>query len=109
LLVAVSALGGDGVALTITNDGIDDIFVTVYDMNTRPRTAVLEHERINGFTTVPIFATADASGQANLTWSAISVDDRARQCGHEARVGLDDNTLVNVRADSSCSVRSQGG
>jgi hypothetical protein len=102
LLFAAPALGGDGVDLNITNDGIEDIFVTVYDMSTEPHTTVLEHARINGFTKVPISAMPDAAGRANLFWSAISVDDRDRKCGHEVRVGLDDTAIVKVHADSTC-------
>jgi hypothetical protein len=102
LVFAAPVLGGDGIDLNITNDGIEDIFVTVYDMSTRPYTPVLEHARINGFTKVPILAMPDATGRANLSWSAISVDDRARKCGHEVRAGLDDTAIVKVHADSTC-------
>jgi hypothetical protein len=108
LLFAGPALSGDGVALNITNDGIEDIFVTVYDMNTNPYTTVVEHERINGFTKVPISATADAMGRANLSWAAISVDDRDRKCGQGARIGLDYDTLVSVHVDSMCAVGRRG-
>jgi hypothetical protein len=101
LLFAVPALA-DGIALNISNDGIEDIFVTVYDMNTQPITAVLQHERINGFTTAPIFASVDATGRANLSWTAISVDDSARLCGHGAKRGLEGGALVSVHADSVC-------
>jgi hypothetical protein len=102
LLFAVPALGDDGVSLNIANDGIDDIFVTVYDMNTKPYIPVMDHARINGFTKVPVFVTADDTGRANLYWSAISVDDRDRQCGHETKLGLNGDALVSVHADSAC-------
>ena len=108
LVFAAPALGGNGIDLNITNDGIEDIFVTVYDMSTEPHTTVLEHARINGFTKVPISAIPDATGRANLSWSAISVDDRARKCGHEVRVGLEDNAFVNVHADSTCAGSNRG-
>jgi hypothetical protein len=102
LLFAMPALADDGIALNISNDGIDDIFVTVYDMNTQPYTAVLQHERISGFTKVPIFASVDAMGRANVSWTAISVDDSARQFGHGAKVGLEADALVSVHANSAC-------
>lgn len=102
LLFTVPALGGDGVSLNIVNDGIEDIFVTVFDINTRPYTAVLEHERINGFTNVKIIATADATGRANLSWSAISVDDRAQECGHEVSFELEGAAIVSVHVGSQC-------
>jgi hypothetical protein len=102
LLFAVPALGSGGVALDIGNDGIEDIFVTVYDMNTVPYTAVLQHERINAFMRVPILASVDAMGRANVSWSAISVDDSPWECGHEIKFGLKADALVNVHADSEC-------
>ncbi|HEV7611588.1 MAG TPA: hypothetical protein VGO37_06930 [Steroidobacteraceae bacterium] len=102
LLSALPAFGDDGVSLIIANDGIEDIFVTVYDMSAKPYIPVMDHARINGFTKVPLFVTADDTGRANLYWSAISVDDRDRQCGHETKVGLDGDALVSVHADSAC-------
>jgi len=102
LLFAVRVLADDGIALNVSNDGIVDIFVTVYDMNTNPYTPVLQHERINGFTKVPIFASVDAKGRANVSWSAIGVDDSARQCGHGLKVGLKADALISVHADSAC-------
>jgi hypothetical protein len=109
LVLAAPALGGEGVDLNITNDGIEDIFVTVYDMTTRPYSTVLEHARINGFTKVPISAMPDATGRANVSWSAITVDDRARKCGHEVKVGLEDSASVSVHADSTCAASNRGG
>jgi hypothetical protein len=103
LLFVLPALGGEGVALNISNEGIEDIYVTVYDTNTEPSTPVLQHERINGFTKVHIIATADVTGRANLTWSAISVDDRSRECGREVRTGLEEEAFVSVRVDAACS------
>ena len=102
LLFARPAPADDGVALNISNDGIEDIFVTVYDMNTDHYTAVLQHERINAFGRVPILASFDAMGRANVWWSAISVDDSPRQCGHGVKRGLEGNAQVNVHADSEC-------
>jgi len=95
--------GGEGVQIKITNDGTEDIVVTVYDMNTRPRTVILENERINGFTSVPINVIGDSTGRANLRWTATSVDKNSRRCGHDQATVGDDGSL-NVHADSSCSV-----
>jgi len=100
LFSAGVALGGEGVQVKVTNDGTDDIVVTVYDMNTNR--VVLENARINGFTSVPINAIGDSTGRANLSWTATSIDRNSRQCGHdEAAVG--DDASLNVHADSSCS------
>ena len=101
-LIGSTALAGDGVNFKITNDGIVDIFVTVYDMNTRPRSVVVDHQRVNGFTTIPVSASADATGRANISWTAIGVDSRDRHCGHAVQRGLDNDASVNVHVDSDC-------
>jgi hypothetical protein len=102
-LVGGAALG-DGVEVKITNDGTEDIVVTVYDMSVNPYRVVLAAERINGFTTVPISVGADATGKAKLSWTATSTDGNSRKCGHEEDLGVGDAASVNVHADSSCSV-----
>jgi hypothetical protein len=102
-LIGAIAVAGDGVNFRITNDGIVDIFVTVYDMNTRPKSVVVDHQRINGFTSIPAAASADATGRANISWTAISVDSRERRCGHALKQGLDNDLSVNVHVDSDCA------
>jgi hypothetical protein len=102
LLLAGMALGGEGVQVNITNDGTQDIIVTVYDMNTRPRGILLQNERINGFTSAPISAVADAEGHANLAWTATTADDTSRKCGHDETLGLGNDSSVHVHADGSC-------
>jgi hypothetical protein len=102
-LLGAIALAGDGVNFKITNDGIVDIFISVYDMNTKPRSVVVDHQRLNGFTSIPAAASADATGRANISWTAISVDSRDRHCGHAVQRGLDNDASVNVRVDSGCA------
>jgi hypothetical protein len=102
LLMAGTALGSEGVQVKITNDGTQDIIVTVYDMNTKPRGILLQNERINGFTSAPISAVADAAGHANLAWTATSADDTSRKCGHDETLGLGNDSAVHVHADGSC-------
>jgi hypothetical protein len=102
LLLVGSALGGEGVEVKITNDGTDDILVTVYDMNTSPSSVVIANERINGFASVPLTLVGDATGRANLAWTAISADSTSRRCGH-ASAAASSADSVNVHADSSCS------
>jgi hypothetical protein len=104
VLFAGTALGGEGVQVKITNDGTSDIVVTVYDMNTRPERVVLENARINGFTSVPINAVGDATGRANLSWTATSTDSTSRKCGHDDTVSVNNDGSVSVHAESSCSV-----
>jgi hypothetical protein len=103
LLTMGTALGGEGVQVKITNDGTQDIVVTVYDMNAEPRRAVLQNARINGFTSVPISAIGDASGRANLSWTATSVDASSPKCGHDNGLSVGNDSAVNVHADSTCS------
>jgi hypothetical protein len=103
LLMVGTALGGEGVQVKITNDGTADIIVTVYDMNASPQRIVLQNARINGFTSVPISAIGDASGRANLSWTATSTDSASPRCGHEDTRGVGNAGAVNVYADSSCS------
>jgi hypothetical protein len=108
LLMAGTALGGEGVQVKITNDGTQDIVVTVYDMNASPRVILLRNARINGFTSVPVSAIADASGRANLSWTATSTDTTSAKCGRDDTLGLGNDSSVSVHADSSCSELSAG-
>jgi len=103
LLLAGSVLADDGVDVKITNDGTEDIVVTVYDMSTNPGKAVLINARINGFTSVPISVIADSTGRANVSWTATSVDHASPKCGHAAAV-VENAATVSVHADSTCSV-----
>ena len=103
LLIGGSAVGGlNGIDVRITNDGIEDIVVTVYDTTTEPRRVVLSNERINGFTTIPISLVADEVGRANLSWTAVTADPNGRKCGHESQSGITDSTSVRVHADLLC-------
>ena len=108
LLLIGTALGGEGVQVKITNDGTQDIVVTVYDMNAKPRAILLQNARINGFTSVPVSAIADATGHANLSWTATSTDGTSAKCGHDDTSGLRNDSAVNVHADSSCSELAAG-
>lgn len=99
-----TALGGEGVQVKITNDGTQDIVVTIYDMNVSPTKIVLQNARINGFTSVPITAIGDATGRANISWTATSADASSPKCGHAETLGLNNDSAVSVHADSSCNV-----
>ena len=103
-LITGTALGGEGVQVKITNDGTQDIVVTVYDMNANPHRILLQNARINGFTSVPVSAIADATGRANLSWTATSTDVTSKMCGQADTLGVADDSAVNVRAESSCGV-----
>jgi hypothetical protein len=103
-LINGTALGGEGVQVKITNDGTQDIVVTVYDMNADPHRILLQNARINGFTSVPVAAIADATGRANLSWTATSTDATSKMCGQADTLGVADDSAVNVRVDASCGV-----
>jgi hypothetical protein len=102
LLLAGTALGGEGVEVKITNDGTEDVVVTVYDMNTHPKKVVLTNARINGFTSVPISLIGDANGMGNVSWTATSTDPNFKKCGH-ATMTVSNAGSVSVHADSTCS------
>jgi hypothetical protein len=101
LLMAGTALGGEGFYVKITNDGTRDLMVTVYDTSTSPRRVVITDARMNGFTSLPIWLNADTTGRVNLSWTATSTDRQFRKCGHEDTM-VANSASVNVHADSSC-------
>jgi hypothetical protein len=104
LLVSAAAVGGlNGVDVVITNDGTEDVVVTVYDTSTQPSSVVLSHERINGFTRIPVSLAADDTGRGNIEWTAVTADPNGRKCGHATTQGLSDSASVQVHADSACA------
>lgn len=102
LLPAGTAFAED-LAVTITNDGTEDILVTVYDRSSSPSRTVLTNTRISSFTSVPISVAGDANGKANLSWTATSTDRESPKCGHADTV-VSNAGSVTVHADSTCSV-----
>jgi hypothetical protein len=92
---------GEGVEVKITNDGTQDIVVTVYDRNANPQRVVLANARINGFTSVPVSLVGDSTGRANLSWTATSTDAVFPKCGHADTVA-GNTASVRVQADSNC-------
>jgi ribosomal protein L2 len=108
LLLSSTALGGEGIQLSIKNDGTDDILVTVYDMTVGPKAIVLSHMRISGFAAVPLSVAPDATGLGNVSWSAVTAAENGRKCGHADHVGLHDAASVTVRADSDCPATRPG-
>jgi hypothetical protein len=101
-LVLMSGVAwSDGVTVNVTNDGTEDIQVTVYDTSIDPKAMVLS-QRVTGFTTVPVTVSQDATGRANLAWTAVTIDPNNRKCGHADRTGLSDAASVHVRADAAC-------
>jgi hypothetical protein len=102
LLMASTTRAGEGVQVKITNDGTQDIMVTVYDRNAATGHIVMQGTRINGFTSVPITVVGDASGKANLSWTAISADTASPKCGYGDVLGIADDSSLSVHVEASC-------
>ena len=103
LLAATTAIGGEGVDVTVTNDGTEDLVVTIYDDSIGPNAVVLAHAHINGFTSVPVSVSPDATGHASISWTATTTDPNSRKCGHQNSVQLGDSASLTVHADSTCA------
>lgn len=103
LILLGATAAADGVPVRITNDGTDDVVVTVIDLSTRPRAVILQNARINGFATLPVSVAADSSGRATIAWTAVSADPDLRKCGHAESVQADNSSAVTVHADYDCS------
>ena len=102
LLLASSTRAGEGLQIKITNDGTQDIMVTFYDRNAATGHIVMQGTRINGFTSVPITVVGDASGKANLSWTAISTDTASPKCGFGNVSGIAGDTSLSVHVDATC-------
>jgi hypothetical protein len=105
--VSTTAIGDDMVAIRISNDGTDDIVVTVYDMNAQPQGAVVVSQKINGFAWIPVSVTAGAAGMGHIRWTATSAKAGLRRCGHQDKRGLGNDDPVQVFADSPCVPRAR--
>lgn len=97
-----AAEAADTLPITVTNDNPDDVIVSLYDMNTKPRSKMLSRQRISGFASIPISVTPDADGNGHVYWTAISADPEHRKCGRKDRPGLATDTSVHVYAKSDC-------
>jgi hypothetical protein len=101
-LTGVTAAGDDMVALKISNDGADDILVTVYDMNAEPPGAVIVRQRISGFAWIPVSVTSGRAGFGHIQWTATSAVSGRHRCGQRDAHGLGNDDSVSVFADSRC-------
>ncbi len=106
MAVSATAVGDDMLSLRISNDGSDDILVTVYDMNAEPPGAVVVRQRINGFAWIPVSVTTDSMGTGHVRWTATSAAPGQRLCGHHGDRGLGNDDSVRVFADSPCVARA---
>jgi len=109
-VAAVSAMGspalGDGtLTIHVANDSTDSLLVSLYDRNLRRGQKVLTGQLINGNASISISISADASGQGHLYWTAMTVDQDMRRCGHGDRRGVNGGSTVHVNTDSRCPHR----
>jgi len=102
LLAATAAIADDPVTIRLYNDEADDIIVTVYDMNAQPPAAVIDSQRINGFSWIPISVAAGARGNGHVKWIARTAEASFRRCGYQEIHGITDDSFVYVSANSSC-------
>jgi hypothetical protein len=102
LLFFESTARADGIEVTISNDGTENLVVTIYDMSVSPKRAVLTNARMNGFSSLSISLITDASGKGRLSWTATGTDPKFPRCGH-SDVTVDNAGSVSVHADSSCT------
>jgi hypothetical protein len=104
-LAGAAAVGDDMVALRISNDGTDDVLVTVYDMNAEPPGAVIVRQRISGFAWIPVSVTAGRAGFGHIRWTATNAVTGQHRCGQSDTRGLGNDDSVSVFADSPCVAR----
>jgi hypothetical protein len=107
LLIGTMVYAGDPLQITVTNDGTDDVLVTVRDMNTHAHGKVLDGQRISGFASVPVSAAAGAAGTAHLSWTAVTTDPDVHRCGHGDKSALANFDSVHVVAQSTCHTRAR--
>ena len=101
-LSAFSAMADDDLPITVTNNDADSVYVSLYDMNTQPRSKLLSHQKINGFASIPLRVSADASGYGHVYWTAVAAGSFQHKCGRKDRPGLSNDASVHVYARSDC-------
>ena len=89
--------------ITLSNDGTNNLYVTVYDMNAQPPLKVLVNATINGNASITVSLSPDSSNQGHLSWTATTVDRDMRACGRGDSGELSDGDSVSISADSDCS------
>ena len=97
-----TAMADDFVSIKVSNDGTDDILVTVYDMNAEPPGTVVIRQRISGFAWIPLSVTAGRAGFGHVRWTATSAAAGLHLCGRHDTRGLVRDDSVPVFADSPC-------
>ena len=109
MLVSATAAGdetvADSVTLRISNDDIDPVLVTIYDMNTDPPGVIVAQQTISGFAWISVSVTTGEAGTGHVRWTATSASAGPRRCGHHGDRDLGNDDFVQVFADSPCPGR----
>jgi hypothetical protein len=104
-VASVSAAGGEGLTITISNNSTDNVLLTAYDRNAKPAQLVLSGQPLYGFASIVISISANAAGLGHLSWTARTLDPDMATCGNGNAAGLHDGDTLNVHADSHCGAR----
>jgi hypothetical protein len=102
LIASTAVHGGGGLTVNVSNDGTNNLYVTVIDLNNTPPQTVVSGQSINGNASIAVSVAPDGSGLGHVKWTAITVDRDMRTCGHGEKSGLNDGDTVHVSADSDC-------
>jgi hypothetical protein len=104
LLIASSPVLADGaVAITLDNNTSDSLRVTLYDLNALPAQRVIVRDVINGFATLRLSVTPDASGLGHVSWTARTIGSGSqRRCGQNDKAALASGADVHVYANQEC-------
>lgn len=103
-LISASAFADGGISVTIDNDTTKELRVTVYDLTSYPAPRALSSQTINSFASISVTITADDLGQGHLSWTATTVDQSMRMCGHHDGVRVNDGDTVGIYAKSECAL-----
>jgi hypothetical protein len=102
VIVGAAANAADMIQVTINNDDLEDVFVSVYDSNTQNTQPVLVGERINFHQGKQISITADGNGRGHITWAAKRASG-SPGCGSGESKDLNNGDSVSVVAKDECT------
>ena len=77
-------------------EGADDLYVSVFDLNTADNHKVLDQVRINADADVKITVTDDGDGNGKVSWIATRTDDAGITKSGVAEASEDDIVDVNT-------------
>lgn len=63
------------ITISIYNDDVNDLFVSIRDFNTAGHNVVIDQIRINSGDNIPVSIQEDGNGNGHIQWAAIQVSD----------------------------------